>query len=51
LSANGDPRHAPSYCNVVLGEGGLRWPEVGIRNDVVAALKALNLPNGEPDVG
>jgi hypothetical protein len=28
LSANCDPRDAPSYCNVVLGEGDLKWPEV-----------------------
>jgi hypothetical protein len=28
VSANCDPREAPSYCNVVLGEGDLTWPEV-----------------------
>ena len=28
LSASCDPREAPSYCNVVLGEGDLKWPEV-----------------------
>jgi len=28
LSANSDPRDPPSYCNVVLGEGDLGWPEV-----------------------
>lgn len=28
LSASCDPRDAPSYCNVVLGEGSLQWPEV-----------------------
>jgi hypothetical protein len=28
LSADCDPRDAPSHCNVVLGEGGLKWPEV-----------------------
>jgi hypothetical protein len=28
LSVNSDPRDPPSYCNVVLGEGDLEWPEV-----------------------
>jgi hypothetical protein len=28
LSASCDPRDAPSYCNVILGEGDLKWPEV-----------------------
>jgi len=28
LSATSDPRDAPSYCNVVLGDGHLEWPEV-----------------------
>ena len=28
LSASSEPRDLPSYCNVVLGEGSLHWPEV-----------------------
>jgi hypothetical protein len=28
LSANCDPREVPSCCNVVLGEGALKWPEI-----------------------
>jgi hypothetical protein len=28
LSASSDPREAPSYCNVVLGDGRLEWPEL-----------------------
>jgi len=28
VSANCDPRESPSYYNVVLGEGDLKWPEV-----------------------
>jgi hypothetical protein len=26
--ANADPREPPGYCNIVLGEGELSWPEV-----------------------
>lgn len=45
VSVNSDPRDPPSCCNVVLGEGGLKWPEVDWNG---ISLRQLATDQGDP---